>query len=234
MSQSGWETQEKQFWEHFFPLVETPFILNAGPCSGVLKMLGLATPIMRETIVLIFWQRREFLVLLFITLLLLLVFCTNSWLMHGMFATPDVVFPSRGVHELVRVRSVPNPQPTRWHRVSGEKTCRRPQKPTGQVGLDWKDRRSSRSKPTKCCRRFLLGSDLYFLPDLRQICAKLTIFEQKTSNSRRICAKLTRSEQKKSNILWICAKLTRSEQKIGHRWAKLTRFKQNPTYFHRI
>ena len=26
MSQSGWETQEKRFWEHFVPLVETPFI----------------------------------------------------------------------------------------------------------------------------------------------------------------------------------------------------------------
>ena len=76
-------------------LILTSF-LNVGPCSGVLKMLGSVTPIVKETIVLIFWLRREFLVLLllFITLLLLIVLCTNFWLMHGVFATPDVVFPS--------------------------------------------------------------------------------------------------------------------------------------------
>ena len=70
--------------------------LNVGPCFGVLKMPESVTPIVKETIVLIFWLRREFLVLvlLFITLLLLIVLCTNFWLMHGVFATPDVVFPS--------------------------------------------------------------------------------------------------------------------------------------------
>ena len=49
----------------------------------------------------------------------------------------------------------------------------------------------------RCCRRFLLGGNLYFSPNLRWIYAKLTRFEKKKSNHRWICAKLTRSKQKK-------------------------------------
>ena len=87
---------------------------------------------------------------------------------------------------------------------------------SGQIGLKY--RRSGQSKSTKCCRRLLLGGDLYFLSDLRRICVKLTRSEQKKSNRCRICAKLMRSEQKKSNSRRICAKLTRSEQKIQHKY----------------
>ena len=126
---------------------------------------------------------------------------------------------SRGVHGSVQVGSVPNPQLTRWHRVLGETTHSRPQKPTGQVGSDWKYWRSSRSKPTKCCRRLLLGGDLYFLSNLRWICVKLTRPEQKKNqivvgflpNSRDVSKKISNSRQ-------ICSKFTRSKQKIRYRY----------------
>ena len=85
----------------------------------------------------------------------------------------------RGVHGSVRVGFVPNPELTRRHRVSGNKIRRRPQTPTGQVRSVLFDRRSDRLKSTMMLPKIPFWRRLYFSPDLRWICAKITRSKQK-------------------------------------------------------
>ena len=52
---------------------------------------------------------------------------------------------TRGVHGSVQVGFMPNPQPTRFHRVNDWTTRRRPQTTSGRVGLDSGGQRLGRS-----------------------------------------------------------------------------------------
>ena len=89
----------------------------------------------------------------------------------------------RGVHGSVQVGFVPNPKPTRWHRVSSKKTCYQPQTPTGQVGSMLFHRRLNRLKPTMMLPEIPFDGDLYFSPNLHRICAKITRSKQKNIKS---------------------------------------------------
>ena len=89
----------------------------------------------------------------------------------------------RGVHRSVQVRFMPNPWPTRWHRVSDEKTRRRPQKPTGQVRSDPVGRRSGRSKLKICYRRFKSVATTWFFSRISPDLSKTTRSEQNNTIS---------------------------------------------------
>lgn len=105
----------------------------------------------------------------------------NTWPM--VHSSLGQVLVSRGVHGSVRVGFMPNPRPTRWHRVSDEKTRRRPWKPTGQVGSDPVGRRSGRSKLKICCQRFKSAATTCFLAGSSPDLSKTTRSEQNNTIS---------------------------------------------------
>ena len=82
-----------------------------------------------------------------------------------------------------KIGFVPNPQLTRWHRVSANKTYRHPLKPISQVESDSVSQRLSWLKLANMLLEVPFGSDLYFSLGVRQICTKSTRSEQKNTES---------------------------------------------------
>ena len=94
---------------------------------------------------------------------------------------------SRGVHGSVRVGFVPNPEPTRSHRVERWTTRRRPPVTSGRVGSGSGVQRSGRSKSTWVLPSRSSPEIAKFSPDLAESSLDL----------RRICATTTGSKQER-------------------------------------
>ena len=99
----------------------------------------------------------------------------------------------RGVHGSVRVGFMPNPQPTRFHRVNGWTTRRRPQTTSGRVGSDSGGQRSGRSASHRQSITGFSPIVTGFSPDR----------SWKSTHQTQIWAKITDlSKNRSKNITW--------------------------------